>query len=33
MELTVLSTELKTIITHRYNLSSDTVKHKQLVRV
>lgn len=33
MELTVLNIELGTTITHCFNLSSDTVKHKQPVRM
>lgn len=33
MELTVLTIELGTTITHCFNLNSDTVKHKQPVRM
>lgn len=33
MELTVLNIELGTTITHCFNLSSDTVRHKQPVRM
>ena len=32
MELTELNIELGTTITHHFNLSSDNVKHKQLLR-
>lgn len=32
MELTELNIELGTTITHHFNLGSDTIKHKQLLR-